>query len=178
MGNRRGNSGNNVRLYFWGSKITADGDCSHEIKRCLLLGRKFMSKLDCILFIFFLFSFIFKLYITVLVLPNIKMNPPQVYMCFIKQRHYFANESPLSQGYGFSSGHILMWDLDCEENWVPKKTDAFELWFWRRLLRVPWTASRSHQSILQEISLGCFLEGLMLKLKLQYIGHLTRSVDS
>ena len=73
------------------------------------------------IYLFFLFSFIFKLYITVLVLPNIKMNPPQVYMCFIKQRHYFANESPLSQGYGFSSGHILMWDLDCEENWVPKK---------------------------------------------------------
>ena len=70
-----------------------------------------------------------------------------------------------------------MWELDCEESWVPK-IDAFELWCWRRLLRVPWTARRSNQSTLKEISPGCSLEGLMLKLKLQYSGHLMRRVDS
>ena len=69
-----------------------------------------------------------------------------------------------------------MWEFDCEESWVP--IDAFELWCWRRLLRVPWTASRSNQSILKEISSGCSLEGMMLKLRLQYFGHLMRSVDS
>ena len=98
---------------FSGSKITADGDCSHEIKRCLLLGRKVMTNLDSI-FIFFLFVlflffyFIFKLYKIVLVLPNIKMNPPQVYMHIQKERHYFANKGPSSQGYGFSYGHVWM----------------------------------------------------------------------
>ena len=86
MGNRWGNSGNIVRLHFGGSKITADGDCSHEIKRRLLLGRKVMTNLDSIL----------------------------------KQRHYFANKGPCSQGYGFSSSHVGMWELDCEESWVPK----------------------------------------------------------
>ena len=126
---------------FRGSKITADGDCSHEIKRGLLLGRKVMTNLD------------------------IK-----------KQRHYFANKGPSSQGYGFSSSHVWMWELDCEESWV-QRIDVFELWCWRRLLRVPWTARRSNQSILK-ISPGCSLEGLMLKLKLQYFGHLMRSVDS
>ena len=70
-----------------------------------------------------------------------------------------------------------MWELDCEESWAPKN-DAFELWCWRRLLRVPWTARRSNHSILKEISPGCSLEGLMLKLKLEYFGHLIRSVDS
>ena len=85
-----------------------------------------------------------------------------------------ANKSPSSQRYGFSSGH---------ESWAGKKAehqriDAFELWFWRRLLRVPWTARRSNQSILKEISPGCSLEGVMLKLKLQYFGHLMRRVDS
>ena len=71
--------------------------------------------------------------------------------CIKKQRHYFANKGPSSQGYGFSSGHVWMWELDCEESWAPKNI-AFELWCWRRLLRVPWTARRSNQSILKEIS--------------------------
>ena len=84
--------------------------------------------------------------------------------------HYFANKGPSSQGYGFSSGHVWMWELDCEESWA--------LWYWRRLLRVPWTARRSNQSILKEISPGCSLERLMLKLKLQYFGHLMQRVDS
>ena len=87
-------------------------------------------------------------------------------------RHYFANKDPSSQGYGFSS------DICGCESWTVKKAecgkiDAFELWCWRRLLGVPWTARRSNQSILKEISPGCSLEGLMLKLKLQYFGHLT-----
>ena len=90
-----------------------------------------------------------------------------------KQRRYFANKSPSSQGYGFSRGHEWM------ESWTIKKaecrrTDAFEQWCWRRLLRVPWTARRANQSILKEISPGCSLEGLMLKLKLQYFSHLMR----
>ena len=127
-----------------GSKITADGDCSHEIKRCLLLGRKVMTNLDSI----------FKS--RDITLPT-------------KQRS--------SQGYGFSSGHVWMWELDCEESWVPKN------WcFWtvvlEKTLRVSWTARRSNQSILKEISPGITLEGLMLKLKLQYFGHLRRRVDS
>ena len=120
------------------SKITADGDCSHEIKRCLLLGRKVMIKIDSIL---------------------------------KKQRHYFVNKSPSSQGYGFP---VVMYGC---ESWTVKKPerqriDAFKLWCWRRLLRVPWTARRSSQSILKEISPGCSFEGLVLKLKLQYFGHL------
>ena len=94
-----------------------------------------------------------------------------------KQRHYFANEGQSSQGYGFSSGYVRMWELNCEESWVPKN------WcFWtvvlEKLLRVPWTARRSNQSILKEISPGCSLEGLMLTLKLQYFGHLIRRADS
>ena len=92
-----------------------------------------------------------------------------------KQRHYFANKGPSSQGYGFSTSHVWMWELDCEESWAP--IDTFELWCWRRLLRVPWTARISNQSILKEISPGCSWEGLMLKLKLQYFGHLMRRVD-
>ena len=116
-----------------GSKITADGDCSHEIKRRLLLGRKVMTNLDSIL----------------------------------KNRHSFANKSPSSQSYVFSSIYVI---YGCE-SWAIKQAehrriDAFELWCWRRLLRVPWTASRSYQSILKEISPGCSLGGLMLKLKL------------
>ena len=88
-----------------------------------------------------------------------------------KQRHYFANKGSSSQGYGFSCGHVWC------ESWTVKKAerrriDAFELWCWRRLLRVPWTARRSNQSILKEISPGICLEGMMLKLKLQYFGHL------
>ena len=88
-----------------------------------------------------------------------------------KQRHYFSNKSPSSQGYGFS---VVMYGC---ESWTVKdaecrRIDAFELWCWRRLLRVPWTARRSNQSILKEIIPGCSLEGMMLKLKLQYFGHL------
>ena len=94
-----------------------------------------------------------------------------------KQRYYFANKGPSSQGYGFSSSHVWMWELDYKESWEPKNW-CFELWCWRRLLRVPWTARRSNQSILKEISPGCSLEGLMLKLKLQYFGHLMWRVDS
>ena len=94
-----------------------------------------------------------------------------------KQKHYFANKGPSSQGYGFSSGHVWM------GSWTIKKAeclriDAFELWCWRRLLRVPWTARRSNQSILKEISPGCSVEGLVLKLKLQYFGHPMRRADS
>ena len=95
-----------------------------------------------------------------------------------KQRHYFVNEGLSSQGYGFSSGHVWMWELDCEESWAPKNCGAFELWCWRRLLRIPWTARRINQSILKEINLGCSLEALMLKLKLQYFGHLMQRVES
>ena len=91
-----------------------------------------------------------------------------------KQRHHFVNKDLSSQSYGFSSSHVWMWELDCEESWI----DAVEVWCWRRLLRVPWTARRSNQSILKEISPGCSLDGLMLKLKLQYFGHLMWRVDS
>ena len=94
-----------------------------------------------------------------------------------KRRHYFANKGPSSQSYGFSSSHVWMSELDYKESWVPKNW-AFELWCWRRLLRVPWTARRSNQSILIEISPGCLLEGLMLKLKLQYFGHLMQRATS
>ena len=83
-----------------------------------------------------------------------------------------------SKGYGFSSGHVWMWELDCEESWALKNWCFCELWCWRRLLRVPWTARRSNQSILKEISPGCSLEGLLLKLKLQYFAHLMWRVDS
>ena len=93
----------------------------------------------------------------------------------LKGRHYFANKGP-SQSYGFSSSHVWMWELDYRESWAPK-IDAFELWCWRRLFRVPWTAKRSYQSILKKISPGCSLEGLMLKLKLQYCGHLMQRAD-
>ena len=127
-----------------GSKITTDGDCSHEIKRCLLLGRKVMTKLDSI----------FKSRdITLLtnILPVKAMVFPGV-------------------TYGCES-----WTTEEAEH---QRIDAFELRCWRRLLRVPWTARRSEQSILKEISPGCSLEGLMLKLKLQYFGHLMRRADS
>ena len=127
---------------FLGSKITADGDCSHEIQRRLLLGRKVMTNLDSI----------FKS--RDITLPTkvclVKVFPVVMYGC---------------------------------ESWTIKKaerrrTDAFKLWCWRRLLRVPWTARRSNQSILKEISPGISLEGMMLKLKLQYFGHLMQRVDS
>ena len=96
-----------------------------------------------------------------------------------KQRHYFANKGPSSQSYGFSGSHV---ETECE-SWTIKKAehwriDAFELWCWRRLLRVPWTGRRSNQSILKEVSPDYSLEGLMLKLKLQYFGHLMRRTDS
>ena len=129
---------------FGGFKITADGDCSHEFKRSLFLGRKVMTNLDSI---------------------------------FKSRRHYFANKGLSSQGYGFSSAHVWMWELDCEEI-EHRRIDAFELWCWRRLLRIPWTARRSNQSIWKEISPGCSLEWMMLKLKLQYFGHLMRRVDA
>ena len=129
---------------FGGSKITADGDCSHEIKRHLLLGRKVVTNLDS------------KLKNTDITLPT--------KVCLVK-----AIVFP-----------VVMYGCD---SWTVKKAEcqrigAFELWCWRRLLRVPWTARRSNQSILKEISPGCSLEGLMLKLKPQYFGHLMQRVDS
>ena len=92
-------------------------------------------------------------------------------------RHYFANKGPSSQSYGFSSSHVWMWELDHKESWVLKNW-CFWTVMWRRLLRVPWTARRSIQSILKEISPAYSLEGLMLKLKLQYFGHLMGRTDS
>ena len=121
-----------------GSKITADGDCSHEIKRCLLLGRKVMINLDSIL-------------------KSRDITLPT------KVRLVKAMVFPVVM-YGCES-----WTVKKAE---PRRIDAFELWCWRRLLRVPWTARRSNQSILKETSPGCSLEGLMLRLKLQYFGHL------
>ena len=144
MANRWGNSGNSVRLYFLGSKITADGDCSHEIKRCLLLGRKVMTKLD-----------------SILKSRDITL-PTKV--CLVK-----------AMVFPVVMCECESWTVGKVERW---RIDAFELWFWRRLLRVPWTARRSNQSFLKEISLGCSLEGLMLKLKLQYFGHLIWRVNS
>ena len=127
-----------------GSQITADGDCSHEIKRCLLLQRKVMTNLNSILK-----SRDITLP-TKVHLVKAMIFPVVMYVC---------------------------------ESWTIKKTerqriDAFKVWCWRRLLRVPWTARRSNQSILKEISPGCLLEGLILKLKLQYFGHLTRRTSS
>ena len=94
-----------------------------------------------------------------------------------QQRHYFTNKGLSSQSYGFSSSHVWMWDLDHKEGWAPK-IDTFELWCWRRLLRVPWTARKSNQSILKGISPKYSLEGLMLKLKLQYFGPVMQRADS
>ena len=134
-----------VSDFFWGgSKITADGDCSHEIKRRLLLGGKVMTNLDSM----------FKS-------RDITL-PTKV--CLVKAMVF----------------PVVMYGC---ESWTVKKAecrriDAFELWCWRRLLRVPWTARRSIQSVLKEISPGCSLEGMMLKLKLQYFGHFIRRVDS
>ena len=129
---------------FLDSKITADGDCSHEIKRCLLLGRKVMTNLDRILKSRAITLPAKVHLVKAMVFPVVK------YRC---------------------------------ESWTIKKaehgrTDAFKLWCWRRLLRVPWIARRSNQSILKDISPGCSLEGLILKLKLQYFGHLMRRSDS
>ena len=127
-----------------GSKITEDSDCSHEIKRRLLLGRKVMTNLDSIL----------------------------------KSR-----DITLPTKVHLVKAMVLLVVMYGCESWTIKKVecqriDAFELWCWRRLLRVPWTARRSNQSILKEISPGCSLEGVMLKLKLQYFDHLMRRVDS
>ena len=133
-----------VDFIFLGSKITANGDCSHEIKRCLLLGRKIMTNLDRIL-------------------KNRDITLPT------KVHLVKAMVFPVVM-YGCES-----WTMKKAEC---RKTDAFELWCWRRLLRVPWTTLRSNQSILNKISPGCSLEGMMLKLKLQYFGHLMRRVDS
>ena len=123
---------------FWGSKITADGDCSLEIKRRLLLGRKVMTNLD-----------------SILKSGDITL-PTKV--CLVKAMVF----------------PVVMYGC---ESWIVKKAefrriDAFELWYWRRLLRVPWTARTSNQSILKEMSPGCSLEGMMIKQKLQYFGHL------
>ena len=125
-------------IIFLCSKINADGDCSHEIKRCLLLGRKVMTNLDSI---------------------------------FKSRDITLSTKVRLVKAMVFP---VVMYGC---ESWTVKKaerlrTDAFELWCWRRLLRVPWTARRSNQSILKEISPGISLEGLILKLKLQYSGHL------
>ena len=99
-----------------------------------------------------------------------------------KQKYYFANKCPSSQSYGFSSSHVCMWELDHKESWAPKNW-CFELWCWRRLLRVPWTTRRLNQSILKEFSReysleGYSLEGLMLNLKLQYFDSLMQRTDS
>ena len=98
-----------------------------------------------------------------------------------QSREHWSGQSKVFKerpwSYGFSSGPVWMWEVDCKESWMPKN-DAFELWCWRRLLRVPWTARRSIQSILKEIRPGCSLEGMMLKLKLQYFGHLMWRADS
>ena len=144
MASKWGNNGNSERLYFLGSKITADGDCSHEIKRHLLLGRKAMSNLDSIL------------KSRDITLPtNVHLVKAMVFP-------------------------IVMYRC---ESWTIKKVEClriyvFELWCWRRLLRVPWTARRSNQYILKEVSPEYSLEGLMLKLKLQNFGHLMQRTDS
>ena len=142
MENRWGDNGNSDRLYFWGLQITADGHCSHEVKRLLLLGRKIMTNLDSIL-------------------KSRDVTLPTK-VCTVK-----AMVFPVVM-YGCES-----WTIKKAEHW---RIDAFELWCWRRLLRVPWTARRSNQSIWKEISPECSLEGLMLKL--QYFGHLVRRTDS
>ena len=144
MGNRWGNSGKQCRtLFLGGSKITANGDCSYDIKRRWLLGRNVLTNLDNIL----------KRDITL---------PTKV--CLAK-----AMAFPMVI-YGCES-----YTIKKAEHW---RIDAFELWCWKRLLRVPWTARRSTQSILKEISPRCLFIGLMLKLKLQYFGHLMRRADS
>ena len=144
MANRWGNNGNTDRLFWGGSRTTADGDSSHEIKRCLLLGRKAMINPD---------SIIKSRDITLptkVHLVKATVFPVVMYVCEI-------------------------WTIKKAEQW---RIDGFELWCWRRLLRVPWTARRSNQSILKKISLEYSLEGLMLKLELQSFGHLMLRGDS
>ena len=97
--------------------------------------------------------------------------------CIKKQRYHFADKGPYSQSYGFSSSYTWMWELDHTDGWEHQWIYAFKLWCLKRLLRVPWTVRRSNQSILKEINLEYSLEGLMLKLKLQYFGHLMRRAD-
>ena len=144
MANRWGNSGNRDRLYFLGLQITTAGDCSHEIKRHLLLGRKAMTNLDSIL------------KSRDITLPtNVRLVKAMVFLVVM---------------YGCES-----WTIKKAEH---QRIDVFELWCWKRLFRVPWTARRSNQSILKEISPEYALEGLMLKLKLQYFGHLMHRADS
>ena len=129
---------------LWGSKNSADDDCSHEIKRHLFLGRKVMTNLDSVL------------KSTHITLPT--------KVCIVK-----AMVFPVVM-YGCES-----WTIKKAEH---RSIDVFEMWCWRRLLRIPWTARRPNQSILKEISPECSMEGLMLKLKLQYFGHLMRRADS
>ena len=129
---------------FLGSEIAADGDCSHEIKRHLLFGRKVMTNLD-------------------IILKSRDITLPAKFH-LVKTMVF-----PVVK-YGCES-----WTIKKAEHW---RIDAFELWCWRRFLRIPWTAKRSNQSILKEISSGCSLEGLMLKLKLQYFGHLMQRANS
>ena len=133
-----------AEFIFLGSKITADGDCSHEIKRCLIPGRKAMTNLNSIL-------------------KSRDITLPTK-ICLVK-----ATVFPVVM-YGCES-----WTINKAEC---QRIDAFELWYWRRLLTVPWTARRSNQSILKEINLEYLLEGQMLKLKLQYFGHLVRKANS
>ena len=143
MANRWGRNGNGDRC-FLGSKITADGDCSHEIKRCFLLGRRLMTNLDSIL------------KSRDITLPTkVHLGKAMVFPVIM---------------YGCES-----WTIKKAERW---RIDAFVLWCWRRFLRVPWTARRSNQSILKEVNPGFSLEGLMLKLKLIYFGHLRQRADS
>ena len=139
-----GNNGNNKRLSFWGSKITADGDCSHEVKRCLLLGRKNMTNLGSLL------------KSRDVILPTkVHLVKAMVFPVVI---------------YGYES-----WTIKKAEH---RRTDAFELWCWRRPLRVPWTARRSNPLILKEISPEYTLERMMQKLNLQYFGHLMQRANS
>ena len=133
-----------IDFVFLGSKISADSDCSHEIKRCLLLGKKVMTNIDSIL-------------------------KSRDIILLIKVHLLNAVVFPVVM-YGCES-----WTIKKAEH---QRIDTFQLWCWRRLLRVPWTARRSNQSILKEIGPRCSLEGLMLKLKLQYFGHLTQRADS
>ena len=132
-----------TNFIFLGSKITADGDCSHEMKQCLFTPWK--ERYD---------------------------RPRQHVQ---KHRHHFANKGMYHQNHGFSMYRYESWTIKKAER---LRTDAFEVWCWRTLLRILWTASRSNQSVLKEISPACSLEGLMLKLKLQYFGHLMRRTDS
>ena len=141
-----------------GSKITVDGDCPHEIKRCLLLGRKAMTNL---LLLLLLSQF-----------SRVRLCATQA--AIKKQRHYFPNKSLQSKLWFYQYG-CERWTIKKAEH---QRIDGFELWYWRRLLRVPWTARKSNQSILKEISPEQSLEGLMLKLKHQYSGHLMQRTDS